>query len=77
MKLSELIAAVGDDNVMFQNLDSDIIRLRFANGKNEITFGTHAMTTLNGTEKLGLVVWLDRDAVEKVTPSKDLEGSDD
>lgn len=65
MKLSELIAAVGDDNVMFQNLDNDIVRLNTkSSGQSEITFGTTAATTLNGTQRLGLVVWLDRDAVE-------------
>lgn len=68
MKLSELITAVGDDNVMFQNLDNDIVRLSTkSNGQSEITFGTKAATDLNGTQKLGLVIWLDRDAVEKAT----------
>jgi hypothetical protein len=68
MKLSELIAVIGDDNVMFQNLDNDIIRLSTKqNGSSEITFGTKAATTFNGTAKLGLVIWLEREAVEKAS----------
>lgn len=71
MKLSELIAKVGDENVQFQNLDNDIVRLNTkSGGKSEITFGTRAATTLNGTQKLGLVIWLDREAVEKATEEK-------
>ena len=65
MKLSELIATIGDDNVQFQNLDRDGIQLdwsRKSGGK--ITFGT-GMTIIpgEGTERLGLVLWLDRKAV--------------
>lgn len=66
MKLSSLISAVGDDNVMFQNLDNDLIRINTrSDGQSELTFGTQAQTTPNGTEKLGVVVWLDREAVEQ------------
>lgn len=67
MKLSELIAAVGDDNVQFQNLDNDIVRLTTKNGHSEITFGTQMPAALSETVKLGLVIWLDREAVTKVT----------
>lgn len=71
MKLSELIAEIGDDNVQFQNLDNDLIRLNTkSNGTTELTFGTEAQTTLNGTEKLGLVIWLDREEVKKATEKK-------
>lgn len=69
--LSEMITKIGDKNVQFQNLDNDILRMRRrADGNNEITFGTSANTTVSGTEKLGLVVWLDRKDVEKVTGVK-------
>jgi len=75
MKLSELIATIGDENVIFQNLDNDIVRLSTKqNGTSEITFGTKAATTLNGTAKLGLVIWLDREAVKKTTnPSQEAD----
>lgn len=69
--LSEMITKIGDKNVQFQNLDNDIVRMRTrADGQSEITFGTSARTRINGTEKLGLVVWLDRKDVEKVTGVK-------
>jgi len=68
LKLSELIAKCGDDKIQFQNLDQCAKSLDFHHKKGTtITFGTtmniHAP---NGTEKLGLVVWLDRDKVAEI-----------
>lgn len=64
-KLSELILSVGDDNVAIQNLDAcaDSLDYNIKRGT-KITFGTEVALTPNGTEKLGLVVWLPRDAVK-------------
>lgn len=77
MKLSELIAAVGDDNVKFQNLDQCADRLdwsRKSGGK--ITFGTtQAIIPGEGTEDLGLVVWLNRTAIAKALGHDRPEGS--
>ena len=67
MKLSELIAKVGDDNVQFQNLDNDMTGWKQKDGVTQITFGTTAQVGVTGTQKLGLVVWLDREAVELAT----------
>lgn len=65
MKMSELILAVGDDNVEFQNLDTCATDLNYAaKSGTKITFGTEQPISLDGTKKLGLVVWLDRDAVK-------------
>lgn len=65
MKLSELITAVGDDKVEFQNLDQSLISLDFnAKSGTKITFGSSMTAGIDGTDKLGLVVWLDRDAVK-------------
>lgn len=65
MKLSELIARIGDDNVEFQNLDGSLISVDFkAKSGTKITFGTSMTADFDGTTKLGLVVWLDRDAVK-------------
>jgi hypothetical protein len=65
MKLSELIATVGDDKVAIQNLDHCGITLDWSTKKGtKITFGTEVGLTPEGTEKLGLVVWLPRDAVK-------------
>ena len=61
MKLSELIAAYGDDLVQFQNLDQCATNLVLGKQGTKITFGTEQPLGLDGTEKLGLVVWLDRD----------------
>jgi len=65
MKMSELILAIGDDNVEFQNLDQCATDLRYtAKSGTHITFGTQRPITPNGTDKLGLVIWLDREAVK-------------
>lgn len=64
MKMSELILAIGDDNVQFQNLDHSTTALNMRDGVSTITFGTEQPITLTGTEKLGLILWLDRDAVK-------------
>lgn len=64
MKMSELILAIGDDKVVFQNLDHALISLDYtAKRGTTITFGTQEAVTPDGTKKLGLVLWLDRDAV--------------
>lgn len=74
-KLSELIAAYGDDKVQFQNLDQCAKRLDFnRKSGNTVTFGT----TMNifaegGTEKLGLVVWLDRERVKEIVSAEPAE----
>lgn len=75
MTLSELIAAYGDDRVQFQNLDQSLISLTMNGAVTKITFGTEQPAGLDGPEKLGLVVWLDRarvaeiNAAGKATPS--------
>jgi hypothetical protein len=64
MKLSELITAVGDENVGIQNLDQCAIDLNWSAKKGtKITFGTDQVLTPEGLPKLGMVVWLDRKAV--------------
>lgn len=71
MKLSELLAAYGDDKVQFQNLDHCIDKMNMNGSITKITFGAEQRLNLDGTEKLGLVVWLDRDRVaEIITASK-------
>ena len=68
MKLSELIAAYGDDKVQFQNLDHCAKTLDYHHKKGTtITFGTDVnLHPREGTEKLGLVIWLDRDEVKRI-----------
>ena len=66
MKLSELIAAYGDDKVQFQNLDQSLVSLNMNKGVSKITFGTEQPVNLDRPDKLGLVVWLDRARVAEL-----------
>jgi hypothetical protein len=66
MKLSDLIAAYGDEVVQFQNLDRCTIYLDITKSGTNITFGTEQPFTPDGTEKLGIVVWMDRDRVKAI-----------
>ncbi len=70
MKMSDLILAVGDDKVRFQNLDQCASDLNYSAKKGTtITFGTDQTCDLNGTADLGLVIWLPRAAVEAALKS--------
>lgn len=78
MKLSELIAAHGDDLVLIQNLDDCFTSISMNKGKSKITFATDMEVSFDGTEKLGLIVWLDRARVaEIVAESKENEDAPD
>jgi hypothetical protein len=66
MKLSELIAKVGDENVKFQNLDLDIVKAGITSAGGQICFATderHVIErtqTESATSYLGLVLWIPR-----------------
>lgn len=69
MKMSELILAVGDENVVFQNLLNDAHSVDKTKHGTKIVFYTDAIQAeellLDGkTKKMGLVLWLPRDRVE-------------
>lgn len=69
MKISELILAVGDENVRFQNLLNDAQSVDKMKHGTKITFYTDAIQAeelLNGgrTKMLGLVLWLPREKAE-------------
>lgn len=66
MKLSELIALYGDDRVQFQRLDECATSLNMDKNGTKITFGTPQRIGIKGTEQLGLVVWLDREAAAEI-----------
>lgn len=71
---SDLIKAVGDEKVKIQNLDVAAIRLDYSSKSGtKITFGTDQLLLPTGTEMLGLVVWLPRDAVKQVLKSQPTE----
>lgn len=73
MKLSELIARYGDDRVQFQNLDQCATDLNMSKKGTKITFGTEQRIGVKGTEQLGLVVWLDRNAVAEIVAASKAE----
>lgn len=69
MKMSELILAVGDEHVIFQNLLNDAQSIDKTKHGTKITFYTNAIQAeelLGGgkTKKIGLVLWLPRDRVD-------------
>lgn len=65
MNLSELIAAVGDANVRFQKIDDCAESMNLTKEGSRVTFVTPERIGINGFDKLGLVVWIDRDAAAK------------
>lgn len=69
MKMSELILAVGDDNVKFQNLLNDALTIEKTKAGTKIVFytdGVQAEELLGKgiTKNVGLVLWLPRDRVD-------------
>lgn len=64
MNISELLAAIGDNNVQWQSLDQCADSLTMNGDTTRITFGTEQRLTLSGTERYGMVIWLDRDALK-------------
>lgn len=66
MNLSELIAQYGDDKVQFQRLDDCASAMNMNSNGTKITFVTPERLTPDGTEKLGLVLWLDRSRVSDI-----------
>ena len=66
MNLSELIAKYGDDKVSFQKLDDCVDTMNMTKNGTKATFVTPERLNLDGFEKLGLIVWLDRDQVAAI-----------
>lgn len=69
MKMSELILAVGDENVKFQNLLNDAHTIDKTKHGTKITFytdGVRAEELLGGgtPKNIGLVLWLPKDKVD-------------
>lgn len=64
--MTALINALGDDAITFQNLDHCASDINYsAKRGTRITFGTEEAADLEGTKRLGLILWLDRDLVAK------------
>lgn len=78
MKMSDLILAVGDENVIFQGLDSDFSSIDKTKNGTKITFYTDAIQPeemLGGgkTKKMGLILWLPRDKVQAAIAAEKAE----
>ena len=66
MTVAELLQAIGNDRVAVQYLDQCAIDLNWTELSGcRIKFGSDVRLTPKGTEKLGIVVWLDRDDVKR------------
>lgn len=81
MKMSELILAVGDENVMMQNLLNDAQSIEKTKHGTRIAFYTdavHAEEMLGGgkTKKIGLVLWLPRDRVDAAVAAERARGQE-
>jgi hypothetical protein len=76
MQLSELLEGVGADHVSFQKLDecASTLSTKTKRGKVEtkITFITDEPLTIGGTESLGIVVWINRDAVAQFLAAREV-----
>lgn len=77
MKFSELIAAYGDDKVQFQKLDECATNYSAGKQGSKITFGTDETFSLNGTEKLCLILWMDRERVKEIIAASKAEHTAD
>ena len=70
MVLSELIAKVGDENVVLQWLDSSVVLSKVEGATGMITFATDPAIVLDRlndtTEKVGVVVWVPRSRVAEI-----------
>jgi hypothetical protein len=70
MKMSDLILAIGDDNVKFQNLFDSMNSISTSKkGVSKISFSTDGVTanevmSPDTSKNVGLVLWLPRDKVE-------------
>ena len=66
MGLTELITLIGDDNIDVQNVEQSAIKMKTnkKHGGLEITFcSPHDI--MNGANKVGLVVWIDKNDFEE------------
>lgn len=70
MKLSELIAAHGDETVAFQKIDDCATALHMTPRGTTLTIVTPEVLNPDGMAKLGLVVWLDRKRVAEIVAAE-------
>lgn len=74
MNLSELIARVGDEKVQLQRIDDCVTSIQMTKHGARASFVTPQTFGLDGFDKMGLIVWLDRDEVAKVIAKEPSHG---
>jgi hypothetical protein len=77
--VSDLIRAVGDANVEFENLNDVTTNLQATTGGVRVTFGTHAISVTDFvsaafSKKMGLVIWPPRDKVDAAMSQTKVKG---
>lgn len=73
--LSELIRLVGDENIQMQNLDDATTSISTTAQGSKAQFVTPIRADLNGFEKLGLILWIDRDKAAAALETYRKEGN--
>lgn len=75
MKLSELIAAVGDDNITFQTLATDTKSANIFKSEGQVTFCTAPKMVRDmlktAPEFIGLVVWIPKEHMPEMAVSQE------
>ena len=66
MKLSELIAEYGDDDVQFQKLDDCTDTLTMSKLGTKAKFVTPQTFGFDGFDKFGMIVWFDRERLKAI-----------
>ena len=66
MKLSEFIAIYGDDDVKFQRLDECTTNISMTKRGSKASFVTPETFGFDGFDKMGLIIWLDRERATKI-----------
>ena len=75
MKISELMAAVGDDNTTFQTLATDMKSVNIFKSEGQVTFCTSPKMVMDMLKKepeyIGLVVWVPKALVPETAASEE------
>jgi hypothetical protein len=61
----ELLAEIGNDNLMIQPIDGSLVSMNKRKEHNELAFATEQPFDINGTKQFGMVVWIDRDELTR------------
>lgn len=74
MKLSELISIIGDDNIGVQSIDTCVHSIQTVKHGTRVAFNTDQTFNFDGMEKMGLVVWIDREQAKAALATRPAGG---